>query len=189
MRKFKFLREGLKSDYNGFQWTMGWWEKTECRELCIGFNCSESILDAFGYVKGEILAEVETRGTHFVGDDKSTWAEMMIVRAWEWGKKDSVLLAIFAAELIIDIFEKKYPDDKRPRQAIEAAKNWTKDPSAAKVASAAREAGAYCAASAASTGVYSAARAASVARETSAGTRRKINRWLIDHLEDMEEIK
>ena len=144
---------------------------------------------------------------------------MRIIRAWKWGKKDSVLLAIFAAELIIDIFEKKYPDDKRPRQAIEAAKNWTKDPSAAKVASAAREAGAYCAAraaatgapmayldsaycaaraasdsaycaaSAASTGVYSAARAASVARETSAGTRRKINRWLIDHLEDMEEIK
>ena len=57
-RQFKFLRKGLRSDYNGFQWTMGRWEKTECRELCVGFNCSVSILDAFGYVKGEILAEV-----------------------------------------------------------------------------------------------------------------------------------
>ena len=30
--------------------------------------------------------------------------------------------AIFAAEQVLSIFEKKYPDDKRPRQAIDAAK-------------------------------------------------------------------
>lgn len=30
--------------------------------------------------------------------------------------------AVFAAEQVIGIFEKKYPDDKRPREAIEAAK-------------------------------------------------------------------
>lgn len=30
--------------------------------------------------------------------------------------------AIFAAELVLPIFEKKYPDDKRPRNAIDAAK-------------------------------------------------------------------
>lgn len=30
--------------------------------------------------------------------------------------------AVFAAEQVIGIFEKKYPDDKRPREAIDAAK-------------------------------------------------------------------
>jgi hypothetical protein len=33
-------------------------------------------------------------------------------------------IAIYAAELVLPIFEEKYPDDKRPRQAIEAKKKW-----------------------------------------------------------------
>lgn len=37
--------------------------------------------------------------------------------------------AIFAAEQVIDIYEKKYPDDKRPREAIEVAKECLKNPS------------------------------------------------------------
>ena len=37
--------------------------------------------------------------------------------------------AIFAAEQVIGFFEKKYPEDKRPRKAIEAAKDYLKDPS------------------------------------------------------------
>ena len=36
--------------------------------------------------------------------------------------------AIFAAEQVIDLFEIKYPNDNRPRLAIEAAKNFIKDP-------------------------------------------------------------
>ena len=43
-------------------------------------------------------------------------------------KKQAVLIAIFAAESKIDIFEKKYPEDKRPRKAIEAARAWLENP-------------------------------------------------------------
>jgi hypothetical protein len=35
-------------------------------------------------------------------------------------------IAIYAAELVLPIFEEKYLDDKRPRQAIEAKKKWLK---------------------------------------------------------------
>jgi hypothetical protein len=35
-------------------------------------------------------------------------------------------IAIYAAKLVLPIFEEKYPDDKRPRQAIEAKKKWLK---------------------------------------------------------------
>ena len=128
-RRFKFLREGLKSEHNGFQWDFFSWHKTECLKLCHGFNCSEKILDALEYVKGEILAEVEGRGKHYIGDDKSTWPEMRIIKAWKWQKQDSVALSIFAADLVIDIYEKQYPSDGRPRKAIEIAKAWLLNPS------------------------------------------------------------
>ena len=43
-------------------------------------------------------------------------------------KKQAVLIAVFAAECVLDIFEKKYPEDKRSRNAINAAKTWLKNP-------------------------------------------------------------
>jgi hypothetical protein len=36
--------------------------------------------------------------------------------------KQYVSYAVFAAEQVVGIYEKKYPDDKRARKAIEAAK-------------------------------------------------------------------
>jgi hypothetical protein len=35
-------------------------------------------------------------------------------------------IAIYAAKLVLPIFEERYPKDKRPRQAIEAKKKWLK---------------------------------------------------------------
>jgi hypothetical protein len=35
-------------------------------------------------------------------------------------------IAIYAAKLVLPIFEKEYPDDKRPRQAIKAKEMWLK---------------------------------------------------------------
>ena len=58
---------------------------------------------------------------------KYDWANWFIVRVMEY--KDYVSYAVFAAEQVIDIYEKKYPDNKRPREAIEAAKLCIKDPS------------------------------------------------------------
>jgi hypothetical protein len=178
VRLFKFLKEGLKSNYNGFQWEIGKWHKTECLELCHGFNCSEKILDALNYVKGEILAEVEAKGKHFSGNDKSTWPQMRIIRAWKWTKKDSVALAIFSAESAIEVFEKEFPKDDRPHKAIEAAKAWLKNPAA--YAAYAAYAAAYAARAAAYAAAYAARAAADAASD-------KINGWLINHLSEMEE--
>ena len=58
---------------------------------------------------------------------KYVWANWMIVRVMTYN--DYVSYAVFAAEQVIDIYEKKYPDDKRPREAIEAAKKCIDDPS------------------------------------------------------------
>lgn len=51
---------------------------------------------------------------------KHDWANWLIVRLLD--RKNHIRYAIFAAEQVIDLFEKKYPEDKRPRLAIDAAK-------------------------------------------------------------------
>ena len=55
------------------------------------------------------------------------WANWLIVRLMN--RKQKVQYAIFAAELVIDIYEKKYPDNDKPKKAIEAAKAYLKNPS------------------------------------------------------------
>jgi hypothetical protein len=57
------------------------------------------------------------------------WANWLLSRTFT--KPQAVEYAIFATEQVIDIFEKKYPDDKKPRLAIEAAKTWLKEPTEA----------------------------------------------------------
>ena len=78
-------------------------------------------------------------------------ANWLIVRVMN--KKQKVQYAVFAAELVLPIFERKYPDDKRPRTAIEAAKNYIKKPceetkNAAGAAAYGADADAYAAAAA-----------------------------------------
>jgi len=70
-----------------------------------------------------------------IKEDKLDWAKWTIVRLMDY--KGSVSYAVFAAEQVIDIFEKEYPEDNRPRKAIEAAKRCIKDPSKENKASAA----------------------------------------------------
>ena len=97
------------------------------------------------------------------------WANWTIVRVMNY--KQRVQYAVFAAEQVIGIYEKKYPDDKRPRQAIEAAKKCIDNPSeenkkaayAAAYAAAAAAAATADAAAAAAAAYAAAAAAAAVA--------------------------
>jgi len=59
--------------------------------------------------------------------EKYNWFQWLVIRLMTHEQK--VAWAIFCAEQVIEIYEKKYPEDQRPRQAIEAAKTWLKDPS------------------------------------------------------------
>jgi hypothetical protein len=127
---YKFLRTGLKSNKDGSKWTLNKWrcESKPIRE-CEGLNASKYIQDALYYVQGEILAIVEYDGKVIEGNDKITCEKMRIIKRYKWTKQDSIELAIYCAELSLPIFEKEYPEDKRPREAIEAAKACIKNPS------------------------------------------------------------
>jgi len=98
-----------------------------------------------------------------INGNKFQYANWAIVRLMS--HKQKVKYALFAAEQVLDIFEKKYPEDDRPRKAIEAAKAWLKNPcketadAAANAADAAADAAAN-AADAAANAAYAAANAA-----------------------------
>jgi hypothetical protein len=96
------------------------------------------------------------------------WANWLIVRVMT-SYKQYVSYAVFAAEQIIDIYEQKYPNDKRPRAAIEAAKKCITAPTkknkaaAANATTAAYAATAYADAAAAANAYAAAAAAANAA--------------------------
>lgn len=179
-KRYKFLNRGFKSVNGSCKWRIGKWNKFDGKlELCeSGFHCSKRIYDAFNYVRGEILAEVEVRGKSIKRDDKEVWSEMRVVKAWKWQKKDSVLLAIYVAKLLLPNFEKKFPNDKGPREAIEAAKRYLKTGSKKGLESA--ESAAWLAESAESASAAMAVRSALV---------KKIYTWMDKRLSELEEIK
>ena len=164
---WKVFKKDLQSNNGDIKWKVGEWQKYEGKlEMCSsGFHASEMILDAMGYTNAEEIALVEVKGNHLKQSNKQCWEYMRIKKVYKWTKEDSVSLAIFASELCIKNFEKEYPKDKRPREAIEAAKTWLKDPteknrSAAESAAGSAWSAAGSAGSAAESAAWSAAESA-----------------------------
>lgn len=180
---YKFMRTGLKSD-NGKDrdWKIGEWRSEKNIKICnSGFHASKTPLQALGYVKGEIIAQVEVKGESIIEDDKECWSDMRIVKAYHWKKEDSVALSIFAAELCIKNYEKVYPNDSRPRDAIEAAKKWLVEPTKA------NESAARSAESAARSAAWSAESAAESARSAKKKLVVSLDAWFLTRIKSLEE--
>ncbi len=82
--------------------------------------------------------------------EKFEWSNWLLSRVLP--VDDKIRYAIFAAELVLDIFEKEFPEDKRPRNAIEATRVYLSHKDAAAAGAA------YDAAGAADEAAYEAAR-------------------------------
>ena len=134
-------------------------------------NACSSGLNWFNEQRGENPLNYSITGDLLVKllikKDKLQWANWLIVRIMAY--KQYVSYAVYSAEQVIGIYEKKYPKDKRPRLAIEAAKKCIENPSeenkrAAYAYAAAADADAYAAAyAAAAAAAYAAAYAAAAA--------------------------
>jgi len=59
--------------------------------------------------------------------DKNNWLIWAIPRLLET-KKDRVKFAVYAASLALPEYEKKYPNDSRPRDAIRLVRKWLRNP-------------------------------------------------------------
>ena len=78
-------------------------------------------------------------------------------------KEQNQQIAIGVAEIVIDLYEKKYPDNKAPREAIQAAKDYLNGTITIEVLRQKRKAAAAAAYTAANAAAYSAAAAADAA--------------------------
>jgi len=122
------------------------------------------------------------------------WANWLIVRLMT--KRQRIKYAIYAAKKVLHIFEEKYPDDKRPREAIKAVENYLKNPTAKnkKTAAAAAYAAAYAyayaaayaAAAYADTDAYAAAAYAAAAYATCNKIKIKILKFGIKLLKEIK---
>jgi len=131
-QKTKLLWKTIPQNFEsrGHKWEIGKWYHVNGKiELCQnGFHASPTILDAMRYVFAGWICCVTATGDCEIGNDKSAWSDMVIIKRYKWTKKMSVSLAIYAAELVLKIYEKKYPKDTRPRNAIAAAKAYLRNP-------------------------------------------------------------
>ena len=111
-------------------WQPGKWHTIKGKlEMCVnGFHCSTQITDAMYYVSGNVLAQVRVRGNNIVRDnDKECWQSMKLVRAWRWTRENYIGLCVYAAEYVLEIYEKEVPASNQARAAIEFAKTGKPD--------------------------------------------------------------
>jgi len=85
----------------------GWLEKNNACQSGKEWFLNENILDPVEGLK------------NLIKKGKYEWADWLMVRVMT--REQYLQYAVFATEQVLDIFEKKYPSDNRPRLAISAA--------------------------------------------------------------------
>ena len=89
--------------------TKQWLNKKEACIKGVKWFLAQDEMDA-----GRLMTKLVAEGR---GDD-AFW----LLENLKQSKKQSVQIAIFSAELVVENYENLYPDDDRPRKAIEAAR-------------------------------------------------------------------
>ena len=177
MKYYKFLTADNKGKYSEYDFTKylpnddkpgKWLRKIDNPVLCEkGYHCFMPVhilewLDAQ-------LFEVEIKGRHVHGDDKTVTQQMRFIRKVDtWNDKTARLFACYCARDTLPIFEKKYPNDNRPRVAIETAERYANGEATIEELNAARAAAWDAARAAASDAARAAARAAASAAASAA---------------------
>jgi len=130
MKGYRFVKENLKSEHGNIQWVPGEWQKCEGKSsLCeTGLHASQKPLDSLNYIFGTRWFECEARGKILKDSDKFCASEMRLLQ--EIPKKVLIQFAIDCAKKALPVFEREYPNDKRPRKVIKAAELYLKNPNA-----------------------------------------------------------
>jgi hypothetical protein len=129
---FKCLKKDRIAPYSGAQWQpIGTWmpEAEKLVECCTGYHlCREQ--DLREWVREEIYL-VEYAGERIDCNNKTVVQQARLTQKIEnWNKDIMIQWASDCAEHVLHIFEKKYPDDDRPRKAIEVVRNYAADDAA-----------------------------------------------------------
>lgn len=132
MKYYKFLTADNRGQYSEFDFTEylpkngkpgKWLPKVENVSMCeAGYHaCGKE--DVIEWLNAQAL-EVELMGVT-KGDNKSVAKKMRFVKKLEkWNDKNARLAACDIAETVMPIWNNKYPDDKRPQNAIDTARRF-----------------------------------------------------------------
>ena len=133
MTYYKWLNKDRTTTYQGVKWPVrvGVWTKDEKPKLCkSGWHlATEAGIGEHARVDA-VLWIAEGRGKSDEQPDKIAFTSARLVK--EVGTLTQRICVRWAAECskrVLHLYEDKYPDDKRPREAINAALAWAKDPS------------------------------------------------------------
>ena len=215
IKGYKFVDKNLNSHRGKQHWEIGkWYKQAGIIELCNnGFHACEEPIDSLNYFQyKDKWFVIEARGDIIKDKDKFVASEMRLVKEIKNWDIISAKIAIYAAEQVLPYFEKRYPDDTRPRDAIRAAKRYIRNRNevnkealikardaayaaehAARVADAADDAAyaayhaAWVAADAAAYAAAYAARAADDAAYAATAIRKKINAKLLRLIKEYSE--
>lgn len=125
---FRFVTEDMRSKNGDMSWALGEWNRVEGPpELCHhGLHASENPLDSLNYIYGSRWFHAEARGIILCDGDKLCATEMRLTQ--EIPATVIQRFAVACAEHVLPLYEEKYPEDSRPRAAIEAARNYVEEP-------------------------------------------------------------
>jgi hypothetical protein len=114
------------------------WTPDETPKLCAsGWHLATHQGIAEHVRTGAVLWIAEGRGASVAADDKVAFSSARLVS--QVGTLTQVIAVQWAAECarrVLKHYEDRYPEDKRPREAIQAALKWAKDPTEANRAAA-----------------------------------------------------
>jgi hypothetical protein len=159
MTYYKWLNPDHTTTYQHVKWPkrVGVWTPDETPKLCkSGWHLATHQGIAEHMQRDAVLWIAEGRGACDSAPDKVAFTSARLVSAV--GMLTQVIAVQWAAECaqrMLENYEDRYPNDKRPREAIDAALRWAKDPSKAnRDAAAAANAAAYAAYAAANAAAY-----------------------------------
>lgn len=133
MKYYKFLTVDNKGEYSEFNFTEylpkdgkpgKWLPKIKKIKICkSGYHAFE-LENILEWANAQLF-EVELRGVSIIGDTKTVAQQMRFVRKVEaWNDKTTRLFACYCARDVLPIFEKEYPNDNRPRVAIDTSERY-----------------------------------------------------------------
>ena len=164
---YKWLKPDRTTTYQGVKWPkrVGVWTPDVTPVMCVsGWHLATHEGIAGHARTGAVLWIAEGRGEFVAAGDKVAFSSARLVS--QVGTLTQIIAVQWAAECakrVLRHYEDRYPEDKRPREAIQAALKWAKDPTEAN-RNAAYAAAAYAAAYAAAAAAYAAADAAAASR-------------------------
>ena len=138
---YKWLNPDRTTTYQNVKWPkrVGVWTPDETPKLCSsGWHLATLEWVGQHIATDAVLWIAEGRGVEDRQDDKVAFTSARLVsQVGTLTHEIAVRWAIDCAKRVLKVYEAKYPEDKRPREAIRAAEMWLKNPNEKTVAYAA----------------------------------------------------